>query len=261
MDSQLSEPGMTQETQETQQSLETQETQQSQLEESQTEDVGSSWGVLLRFGGDRVVLRDTVYTIGSNKDNSIVIQGEGISRKHFEVQLDQGTRKVSMPLIRDLSSYGTFLNGIKIGKNKERSLKQMDKITLLDANSTKWIFYFQDRTVHTQDSTIASMDTLEHTELSESYQILGDLGKSKKCNLVEESDLPVGSGATSHVKSAVSNNTGELVAIKCMEKKKLSLSVDSVQKEVQIMKTLSHDNIISVFEVINTENWLYIVLE
>lgn len=74
----------------------------------------------------------------------------------------------------------------------------------------------------------------------------------------------LGTGAFSEVKVAVERATGELCAIKILDKLKYTggtRSGESLAREVDILKRLSHPNIIKILDVIDSERYLFIVLE
>lgn len=72
----------------------------------------------------------------------------------------------------------------------------------------------------------------------------------------------IGKGNFAKVKLAKHMPTGKQVAIKIIDKTQLSVSgLQKLFREVRIMKTLDHPNIVKLFEVIETERCLYLVME
>lgn len=72
----------------------------------------------------------------------------------------------------------------------------------------------------------------------------------------------LGQGKFSKVKLALHAPTGEKVAIKIIEKKKFkNHDLIKLSREIQIIKTLKHPNIIQLYEVIETNELIYIILE
>jgi 5'-AMP-activated protein kinase, catalytic alpha subunit len=65
------------------------------------------------------------------------------------------------------------------------------------------------------------------------------------------------------VKLGLHSPTGEKVAIKILEKNKIkdSADIERVAREIKIMKKLKHSNIAQLYEVIETDNQICIVLE
>lgn len=72
----------------------------------------------------------------------------------------------------------------------------------------------------------------------------------------------IGKGNFAKVKLAKHQPTGRKVAIKIIDKTQLNeTSKHKLRREVHIMKTIDHPNIVKLFEVIETDNTLYLVME
>lgn len=55
---------------------------------------------------------------------------------------------------------------------------------------------------------------------------------------------------------------GEKKAIKIIDKKKYwNKNMEQLEREIEIVKQIKHENIISVFDIYSTQKFLYIVLE
>lgn len=78
-----------------------------------------------------------------------------------------------------------------------------------------------------------------------------------------EIKVQLGSGAYAAVKSSVHKTTGQIVAIKIYEKYKLASSQrkNCVNREVRVLRNLSHPNIVKFYEAIETPREVYIVME
>jgi serine/threonine protein kinase len=72
----------------------------------------------------------------------------------------------------------------------------------------------------------------------------------------------IGEGSFAKVKLAVHKLTHIKVAIKVVEKGKIleGFSAKNVLKEAKIMRLLEHQNIVQLFEVMETKKFLYLVL-
>jgi len=70
----------------------------------------------------------------------------------------------------------------------------------------------------------------------------------------------LGRGAFSVVKLAVENSTGKKYAVKIIQKSKVEQNV-RLATEMEILKQVQHDNIISLKEIIDTKTCLFIVTE
>lgn len=87
----------------------------------------------------------------------------------------------------------------------------------------------------------------------EPQKVLGDyvLGKT------------LGEGTFGKVRIAVHTPTGEKVAVKVLEKSKIKEPADiiRVKREIKILKRVRHPNVIQLYEVIDTKNAIYLVME
>ena len=77
-----------------------------------------------------------------------------------------------------------------------------------------------------------------------------------KYEIVEE----IGAGGFSRVLKVKNKNTGVLYACKEMQKKKLT-DMEGFTREINIMIKLDHPNIIKLYEVYETETYVYIIME
>ncbi|XP_073252861.1 maternal embryonic leucine zipper kinase-like [Porites lutea] len=79
-----------------------------------------------------------------------------------------------------------------------------------------------------------------------------------KCYELRET---IGSGGFAKVKLAVHSLTGEKVAIKIMNKKELGSDLPRVQREIDAMKNLTHQHVCQLYHVIQTEEYIFMVME
>ncbi len=88
---------------------------------------------------------------------------------------------------------------------------------------------------------------------SEKRQIVGQymLGKT------------IGEGTFGKVKLAVHMPSGEKVAIKILEKSRIKEAADvrRVNREIKILKKARHGNIIQLYEVLDTQHAIYLIME
>lgn len=68
-------------------------------------------------------------------------------------------------------------------------------------------------------------------------------------------------GGFSKVKLGTHLISGEKVAIKCMDKRKLGQDLFRVKTEIQALKILQHENVAKLYQVIENETQIYLVLE
>mmetsp|Transcript_14138 Transcript_14138/g.38077 ORF Transcript_14138/g.38077 Transcript_14138/m.38077 type:complete len:402 (+) Transcript_14138:147-1352(+) len=73
----------------------------------------------------------------------------------------------------------------------------------------------------------------------------------------------LGVGAFGKVKLAEHKETGQLSAIKCIQKSRISVArqFERLQREIKILKLLRHPNVIQLYEVIETEAEIFLVME
>ena len=73
----------------------------------------------------------------------------------------------------------------------------------------------------------------------------------------------IGEGTFATVRLAINRQTEEKVAIKIMEKNKISHEEDKirVKREIQVLKKLRHPNIVHLYNVIDTKDKIYLITE
>lgn len=73
----------------------------------------------------------------------------------------------------------------------------------------------------------------------------------------------LGKGTFGEVKLAIHKATGQNVAIKVLDKKKIDRKKDQerIVSEINILQRVNHKNIIKIYEIIETKEKFYIVME
>jgi serine/threonine protein kinase len=72
----------------------------------------------------------------------------------------------------------------------------------------------------------------------------------------------LGEGAFAEVRVGNDKETGEAFAIKIIKKKEYDpKEMEYILREVNIMKSMSHDNVVNTFDIFDSKEYLYIVLE
>jgi calcium/calmodulin-dependent protein kinase I len=71
----------------------------------------------------------------------------------------------------------------------------------------------------------------------------------------------LGQGNFSTVRMGTNKKTGEEVAIKIIEKKKVGQKKDMLETEVEILKRVKHPNVIAMHEMFETSTHIYLVME
>ena len=120
---------------------------------------------------------------------------------------------------------------------------------------------------------------LQNQKPSESYfgsstvqiKILGELAAESNCKTRQNISLSnfytierdLGEGTFGKVKLATHKESKEKVAIKVLEKEKVIDESDKerISREIQILKLIRHPNIIQLYEIIEDETNLYLVME
>lgn len=224
------------------------QTQSTQAASQQQEDLEKHlWGSLMPCNTSiaRVDLwkLQNVYCVGRNPSgNQVVFPGPKISNFHCQISWDSIDTRDSVVTVLDLSSNGTFINGVKIGKNCTRVLREGNEIAFgspspqTDGNQDyRFIFRL--------------MSGGEPTDgVHAHYDITHELGK--------------GSFAT--VMKAIERSTGKWYAIKIITDKHNRPGDQNriaFAREIEIMKKLKHPNICELKEVFYQANGINLVLE
>mmetsp|Transcript_40353 Transcript_40353/g.95061 ORF Transcript_40353/g.95061 Transcript_40353/m.95061 type:complete len:235 (-) Transcript_40353:137-841(-) len=106
---------------------------------------------------------------------------------------------------------------------------------------------------------------LEHPPDGGSQAVLAPVGPPPVALTITAYNMKqtLGVGAFGKVKLAELKATGELFAIKCIQKSRLSAArqFERLQREIRILKMLRHPNVIQLHAVIETEAEIYLVME
>ncbi|KAI4103299.1 MAG: hypothetical protein L6R37_003927 [Teloschistes peruensis] len=135
------------------------------------------------------------------------------------------------PECEDLSSNGTFVNGVILGRNKRQELEDGDQISILD--EAKFTFRYP----------LSRAGNAFRTQ----YRILQQLGK----------------GHFATVYLCVERSTGTQFAVKRFEKRPgdSQSKTDGLQQEIGVLKAISHPNVLCLQETYDEDDGVYIVLE
>jgi serine/threonine-protein kinase CHEK2 len=192
------------------------------------------------------------------------ISHEAISATHFSITLDlsadqesaHGTHKC---VLEDLSTNGTYVNNVLVGKQQKRILSNGDEISLIKGGDELrrrsasqspqkavaiplYIYSFRDL------SLAKIEEDLEATGFDKTYQIGNVLG--------------VGHYGTVHLGM---RRNGDAVAVKIVDKARMQrakqLRDSQMLDEVLTLQKLSHPNIISIYDVFESQQFLVLVLE
>lgn len=212
------------------------------LEESMEIDREKVHGYLLPFKpkGPMIPLEKDSFSVGrSVTTDHKIVDGKGKNKlKNFDAM-----SKVQFLLVKDKlgvhledrSSNGTFVNKQKVGKGKKVLLATNDSIGMTDGNQTHFVFIKADQENYPK-------------ELREKYTVSKELGK----------------GACGTVVLGVRKSDSRQVAIKAINKKKVTMQPGSslnVMNEVKLLRAIDHPCIIRLEDVVETEDELFIILE
>ncbi|UJR09328.1 hypothetical protein I4U23_013571 [Adineta vaga] len=208
------------------------------------------WGRLLSINKlfPSINLTENEYSLGRGKKCSIMLDSKEIqtskyyatySSTHFKIIRD--TIK-DFVYIQDLSSNGTYVNGDKIGKNKKHVLDNNAEIAL--ASKTNRVYVYIDTNAK-EDSSIPDV-------VREKYIVSKEIGR----------------GAYGEVKLCFIRGTCNRFAMKIIAKKHFTILGaqahsfnQQIQSECKILQELDHPCIIRVYDIYDTSNAVYIILE
>ncbi|EMD33747.1 hypothetical protein CERSUDRAFT_125997 [Gelatoporia subvermispora B] len=183
------------------------------------------------------------YTIGRNPDHSDCrLMGMKISNTHCRISWDGKEDRIAAITVHDLSSNGTFVNGIKIGKGRHALLHDGNEIAFGTVAPQTQNGGAEDYRYVFRHVAAGEPATGLHAE----YQIDRELGK--------------GSFAT--VMRAMHRATGKWFAVKVIQRSRLrSTDSQSFTREISILERLQHPNICQFKESIMEAHTINLVLE
>ncbi|KAF5398550.1 Mitogen-activated protein kinase [Paragonimus heterotremus] len=218
---------------------------------SDTQEHSYIWGRLLPLKSrlPAIELNDPLYTFGRGEDCSLTFtpsmfddpnQLSTLSKLHFKIFLESG-KQGSIAFIQDLSSNGTFINGTKIGRLKTQPLNNNDEISLSLKHSKFFVF-----------SDSHSSQNGYPPEVTVRYTVSNLLGR----------------GACGEVRLVFEKTSCERRAMKIVQKKTFSVPSklgntfsNRIQSEVDILMKLCHPCVIYIYDVIDTDDAVYMILE
>ena len=232
----------------------------SQLEETVDQDCkldfqGQVWACLFPYNEpfDLVELIEDKYSFGrddscsvpftENTDRVAIPNFGALSKIHFEIYRYylEGSLTEYLTYLTDKSSNGTFIDGVKVGKNKSQILKNHSVISLSIKKNKSYLFY--DKT----ESLKSDIPNLP-IELTSNYALTVTLGR----------------GACGEVRLAFRIVTGERFAVKIIEIKRFqkdNTAMKSALAELKILQKLNYPGIIKIYDCFQTETHFFIILE
>ncbi|TPX34457.1 hypothetical protein SmJEL517_g02916 [Synchytrium microbalum] len=227
----------------------------------QGDDDGENYGKLIalsRLVSDVVLhkkpnmsKRPSGILIGRNLECDVVINEAQISNRHclvfFKKMFDEEKgRSEDCCFLEDTSSNGTYVNGTKIGKSNVVKLQDGDTIQLfkLAQGGPEGKFFKYEA----PPPPASAVSVRNANTIADAYTF----------------DKELGSGNFASVRLATDNETGDHVAIKVIDKRRFHLKpkfVTNLKDEISIMFGVKHDNIVSIIDVYEDAEQVYIVLE
>eukprot|EP00124_Ichthyophonus_hoferi_P000025 Ihof_evm25s1 gene=Ihof_evmTU25s1 len=199
-------------------------------------------------GWDELSLTQKKTTIGRHPSCDVLCNFPTISNEHcaFIVQHEEtvvGPR--TLVYLLDLSSNGTFINEVRLGKGKRRALVSKDVIGLpLQHNAKK----------HTGNAVYEFITTSPGNDVFE--PVFGNIHITKD---------ELGKGSFSDVRVARDLTTGKLYAAKCINKNHFHMKTKNtsleITKEAEILRNVYHPCVIGILDFYETNSMLYILLE
>lgn len=158
--------------------------------------------------------------------------------------------------IQDMSSNGTYLNGKRLEKGVRVPLQSGDEISLV-VNSQRKHFGMRSQLLCAFVMRVLGVE--RSTVLKDAGSML-----EEKYNLLSR---VLGSGAFSQVLLCTSKFTGQVMALKAVDKRKFtkfrrsSQTQLTPQSEREVMESIDHPNIVKLYETFDTPHCLYLVME
>ncbi|KAI3646929.1 hypothetical protein MP228_007150 [Amoeboaphelidium protococcarum] len=213
-------------------------TQQTQHSTRDTQELNCAWAKLV--GHQTHLLFENCVIIGRHRTCQIRINDLFVSNNHCSVQ--RGADGIVS--LTDLSTNGTFVNGIQVGKGNHVPLQHNDHIELLKG---RIFFIFLDL----MDSKMMSDSVNDLAACQEKYYVLNKV---------------LGEGNFATVQLAIQKGSMQRAACKIIQKSKLDLHINKKQfqhlrNEVQVLQSINHPNLVQLLDVYETDKSIYLMLE
>ncbi|KAE9403110.1 kinase-like protein [Gymnopus androsaceus JB14] len=193
----------------------------------------------------------TTYRIGRNETwNKIVFPGYKISNKHAEITWDGMSSRESIITLKDLSSNGTFVNGVKLGRGHSRILTDGAEVAFGSTSSSPTNPFEDYRFIFRHTASGRNAETGFYSLYDIGYQ----LGRGSFASVVQCMDRATGIFWAAKIFSNTIGIGGSGTLASKTDK--------MVSREIQILQKLSHPNICFLKDTfILEEGKLILVLE
>ncbi|XP_069940898.1 myosin light chain kinase A isoform X3 [Cherax quadricarinatus] len=210
-------------------------------------DTESIWGRLFSVRENVSIcnLINNSYTFGRgdadyrfSKDHFDSTFLSAISKVHFKVSRECKSNSEVVVVLEDLSCNGTFVNKHQVGKGKKIVLQSNDEISLAHANKKVFVFH----------------DCLQNDAQNYPEELTKKYTMTKK----------LGEGNFGEVRLAYKQGSLERYAVKILKKKCSQLLLNNIKQinnEIKLLQSVDHPCIISLKDVIDTPEKIYIIME
>jgi serine/threonine-protein kinase CHEK2 len=165
----------------------------------------------------------------TNDPRDRVLELPTISNRHF-LLFNETKDGDNVAVLQDLSSNGTFVNEVIVGRNKQRELREGDEIAILD--QTRFIFRYP----NTRDSH----------GFRRQYRLLDQLGR----------------GHFATVYLCIEKSTGNRYAVKKFDIRPGEASkMDGLRQEIAVLMSVSHPNVLCLKDSFEESDGMSIILE
>ncbi|KAH3661524.1 hypothetical protein OGAPHI_006372 [Ogataea philodendri] len=162
--------------------------------------------------------------IGRSKKNDVVVTPPDCSTYHCEIGVSHLNGK-DIIYLKDLSSNGTFINGLLVGKDNTCLIRSGDKVSF--AADCHYVLKYQASFVFKSTKAPGS------GSFYDTY-VIGDL---------------LGCGHYAQVKDAIRRTTGEVCAVKIFNPTRKDANwATSLNRELDILMKIDHPNIVRSYE-------------
>lgn len=154
-----------------------------------------------------------------SKSNDIIITNNDCSSVHCELQIGRSFNHYNLITIKDLSSNGTFINDVLIGRNNTALLRDGDRLSF--ASKLHYIVRY--------DLKYKS----DRTSFFDKYIL---------------SENVLGTGHYAQVKEAIERETGRICAVKIFNPTSQGGQATQLNRELEILVNLNHPNIVGFYD-------------
>ncbi|KAG0326454.1 Meiosis-specific serine/threonine-protein kinase mek1 [Podila horticola] len=187
---------------------------------------------------------DTTVTLGRHSTCDLSLDGDAVSNYHCRLVT---TKEGVVFCEQDLSTNGTYWNGHLVGKSESVVLSHGDSIRF----RTSYSFIYQDFT------------TIKFTQ--NDPDIASVFGKYESLSSVPQALLASDRGTFAKVQVGIHRRTKVQLAVKIMDHIRFGSPEHSggtdIEKEVAILRSVNHPNIVPIVDVIKTRKFVYIFLQ